>query len=75
MSLSWILGGLVFYYRRERKEIECPPLKSYPLFSVIVPAHNEEAGIADTVRNLEKIEYPNFEVIVVNDGSTDKTSQ
>lgn len=75
MSLSWILGGLIFYYRNERKVIECPSLKSHPFFSVIVPAHNEEEGIADTIHNLEKIDYPNFEVIVVNDGSTDKTSQ
>jgi cellulose synthase/poly-beta-1,6-N-acetylglucosamine synthase-like glycosyltransferase len=46
-----------------------------PPITVIVPAHNEEAGIADTVRSLLALEYPQLEVIVVNDGSTDGTLQ
>jgi cellulose synthase/poly-beta-1,6-N-acetylglucosamine synthase-like glycosyltransferase len=41
--------------------------------SVIVPAYNEEAGIIDSVRSLLSLRYPVFEVVVVNDGSTDET--
>lgn len=41
--------------------------------SIIVPAFNEEAGIVGTVQSLLSLKYPDFEVIVVNDGSTDKT--
>jgi cellulose synthase/poly-beta-1,6-N-acetylglucosamine synthase-like glycosyltransferase len=41
--------------------------------SIILPAFNEEPVIADSIRSLLSIEYPNYEVIVVNDGSTDKT--
>ena len=41
--------------------------------SVIVPAYNEELGIIDSVRSLLSLRYPVFEVIVVNDGSTDAT--
>jgi cellulose synthase/poly-beta-1,6-N-acetylglucosamine synthase-like glycosyltransferase len=41
--------------------------------SVIVPAYNEAAGIIESVRSLLSLRYPVFEVIVVNDGSTDKT--
>lgn len=41
--------------------------------SVIVPAFNEEAGIIESVRSLLSLRYPVFEVIVVNDGSTDAT--
>jgi cellulose synthase/poly-beta-1,6-N-acetylglucosamine synthase-like glycosyltransferase len=41
--------------------------------SVIVPAFNEEQGIIDSVRSLLSLRYPVFEVIVVNDGSTDAT--
>jgi biofilm PGA synthesis N-glycosyltransferase PgaC len=41
--------------------------------SVIVAAYNEEAPIAATVRSLLALDYPEFEVIVVNDGSTDRT--
>jgi len=41
--------------------------------SVIVPAFNEGHGIIESVRSLLSLRYPVFEVIVVNDGSTDDT--
>lgn len=41
--------------------------------SVIVPAFNEETGIIESVRSLLSLRYPVFEVVVVNDGSTDGT--
>ena len=56
--------------------------EDYPLFyfsslrlpvSIIVPAHNEEEWIADSLKALLNLNYPEFEIIVVNDGSTDRT--
>lgn len=44
-----------------------------PAISVIVPAHDEEVGIALTVSNLLHLDYMRYEVIVVNDGSRDGT--
>lgn len=44
-----------------------------PPVSVLVAAYNEEANIVDSVRSLLKLNYANFEVIVINDGSTDRT--
>ena len=44
-----------------------------PAVSIVVPAYNERTGIVDTVRSLLMLNYPQFEVIVVNDGSTDDT--
>ena len=41
--------------------------------SVVVPAFNEGQGIIDSVRSFLSLRYPVFEVIVVNDGSTDQT--
>ncbi|XIH33258.1 glycosyl transferase [Cytobacillus firmus] len=41
--------------------------------SIIVPAYNEEAGVVASVRSLLSIDYPSFEIIVVNDGSKDDT--
>lgn len=41
--------------------------------SIIVPAYNEEVGVVSTVRSLLTLQYPQFEVIVVDDGSNDQT--
>jgi len=41
--------------------------------SLIVPAYNEEATIIETIKNLLKLNYPEYEIIVVNDGSKDQT--
>lgn len=43
--------------------------------SVVAPAFNEETCIAGSVRSLLTLDYPEYEVIVVNDGSTDGTLQ
>jgi cellulose synthase/poly-beta-1,6-N-acetylglucosamine synthase-like glycosyltransferase len=48
-------------------------LKNYKPISIIVPTYNEENGIAESVKSLLQLEYPDFQVVVVNDGSTDKT--
>ena len=51
-------------------------LKSSPItpaISIIAPAHNEEKTILDNVYSLLGIYYPNYDIIVVNDGSTDDT--
>lgn len=44
-----------------------------PAISLIVPAHNEETTLTESVRSLLLLNYPQFEVIVVSDGSTDGT--
>ena len=43
--------------------------------SLIVPAYNEEATVIETIRNLLKLDYQEYEIIVVNDGSKDHTLQ
>jgi len=44
-----------------------------PPITIIAPAHNEEASIRIAVGNLLQLDYPELEVIVVNDGSEDRT--
>ena len=48
----------------------CPLI---PPVAILVPALNEEGSISVSVRNLLDLDYPELEVIVINDGSTDKT--
>ncbi len=43
--------------------------------SVVIPAHNEEKTIVETIRSLMMVNYSEFEIIVVDDGSTDGTIQ
>src|SRR6056297_2096937 len=44
-----------------------------PLVSVIIPAYNEEKSIENTLKSVLSSEYPNFEVLVIDDGSSDST--
>jgi len=46
-----------------------------PPVSILVPAHNEELSIVNSVRALLQLTYPSYEVLVINDGSTDRTLQ
>ncbi len=45
-----------------------------PLVTVMIPAHDEEAVISNTVENILNMDYPNFEVIVIDDRSSDNTA-
>ena len=44
-----------------------------PSVSILAPAYNEEATIIENIRSLLSVRYPNYEVIVVNDGSRDRS--
>lgn len=46
-----------------------------PGVSIVAPAYNESMTIIDNVNSLLKLEYPNFEICIVNDGSKDDTLQ
>jgi chlorobactene glucosyltransferase len=50
-------------------------LVDYPYISVYIPARNEERGIKNCVESLLNQNYPNFEVIVVDDNSNDNTAK
>lgn len=63
-------------HQRRLKGLDVNWLKVSPLtppVTVLMPARNEEKSICIAVKNLLALEYPELEVIVINDGSTDRT--
>jgi 1,2-diacylglycerol 3-beta-glucosyltransferase len=63
------------YQKRKLKKHPLIINESYkPFISIMIPAHNEEYVIANTVENILAIDYPNFEIIVIDDRSTDNTA-
>jgi len=74
-SILWVTTSLMFRLRWEpSSEQVVQPAGPSPAVSVLVPAHNEEAVIVRSVRAMLAMDYPDFEVIVVDDGSTDNTA-
>ena len=69
------LGSLALVQRVRRNSRDEVSISSHPLVSVIVPAYNEERVIAQTIQSLLASDYPAFEIIVVDDGSSDGTCE
>lgn len=77
MAFVWMCGGLAhaFFFERDRHLPKDPlsMLDATPMVSVIVPCYNEGRSVTDVIDQLMRSRYPNFEVLAVNDGSTDDT--
>ena len=72
------LKAIVYLFIRQKKVVvRKPPPAETPHFSVdiILPMYNEETVIVSTIKNLLNIDYPNFRIIAVDDGSSDNTLQ
>ena len=75
-GLLFISYFSVIRYRRRIQHEQWRRVIQSPLtipVSILVPAYNEELSIVESVKSLLMLEYPEFEVIVVNDGSKNKT--
>jgi biofilm PGA synthesis N-glycosyltransferase PgaC len=79
MAYFWMLGGIYYRLRWEnslhRKPNNPPVMGNEPPVSLLVPCHNEGDNLTDTITFLLKQDYSNFEVIAINDGSTDSTAK
>ena len=53
---------------------DCPARRHYPRVSVLVPARNEEENLPRLIPSLLAQDYPDFEVVVLDDNSTDRTA-
>ncbi len=59
-------------YKKKPKELDT----SYkPFITIVIPAHNEEFVIKDTIANMLAVDYPLYEIIIVDDRSTDSTAK
>lgn len=76
MAWYWMAGG-IFYYRWREKGFNLPDdppqLEHWPPFSVLVPCYNESANAIETLTTACAVDYPDFEVVAINDGSRDDT--
>ncbi|HEY3027501.1 MAG TPA: glycosyltransferase [Pyrinomonadaceae bacterium] len=72
-----VVGALAFaQWVRSKKRRRVNAGKDYlPVVSIIVPAYNEEAVIGETIQSLLRSDYKRYEIIVVDDGSQDRTSE
>ena len=61
--------------RRTYAELPFPADTKWPRISVVVCSYNGARTIGDTMEGLRHLAYPDFEVIVINDGSTDRTPE
>jgi biofilm PGA synthesis N-glycosyltransferase PgaC len=74
-SIMWMITALIFRLRWEDADVDATARgeRAWPFVSVLVPAHNEQTMIARSVLAMLRMDYPAFEVIVIDDGSTDGT--
>jgi len=81
LSSAFFIGGMIIiYWLHNQYHLDIvvkptPPPPNPPLISVCVPARNEERNIRICVEGILKQDYPNFEVIVLDDRSTDLTPE
>ena len=73
-ALVWMILGLIYFVRRDWPiQAEKQSDDSAPFVSVLIPAYCEERAIGHALAAWVKVDYPSFEIIVINDGSTDGT--
>ena len=68
----WMTGGLLFRFLEESSSID-EPEGGWPGVSVLIPAYNESSVVGVCVKAALALDYATFEVLVLDDGSTDDT--
>ena len=76
LFLAVVIGSSELYKKRYQERLKNTLLQNYYVpISIIVPAYNEEVTVVETVKSLLALEYKLYEIVVVDDGSKDSTSQ
>ncbi|MFH1308311.1 MAG: glycosyltransferase family 2 protein [archaeon] len=72
----YMMSFFILIYLKNRKTLfDYPRARKKYRLSVVIPAYNEEETIETTIRHVFDSTYPLYEVIVINDGSIDKTKE
>ena len=75
LFIAVVTGSSSLFKKRQQDMLKNTILKDhYVPISIIVPAFNEDVTIVENVRSLLTLDYPLYEIVVVDDGSSDKTS-
>lgn len=76
VALAWCGAAIALHRLRPAPaRDEAPAGDSWPKISIIIPARNEEKNLPPLLDSLRAVDYPSFEVMVVDDGSTDRTAE
>lgn len=72
-----VWGTLFYGTNRLRwlKDVAADPALAYPRVSIIIPARNEERDLEQALQSVLHLDYPDYEVLVVDDRSTDRTPE
>jgi cellulose synthase/poly-beta-1,6-N-acetylglucosamine synthase-like glycosyltransferase len=73
MMINFLTVPLAIIHKLREKDTPSVTSKYKPRVSIIVPAYNEEKVIVRTIETLVEADYPNKEIIIVDDGSQDNT--
>jgi len=77
-AVVWVTTSVIYFFRKERIEEEKEAAlyalpEPAPMVSVLIPTYCEEKAIEATLDAAVRIDYPRYEIVVVDDGSTDGT--
>ncbi len=75
MAVRFIMLLLSIRWIKYEKQLIQTPIQRYPKVSLLIPAYNEENVIVESVTHVINADYPELDIIVINDGSLDKTLQ
>lgn len=79
MAYLWMIGGVYYRFHWEDKEgkthLESPEMKEHPPVSILIPCYNEADNLHEVLYHLDLIEYPDYEIVAINDCSTDNTGE
>ncbi len=75
-----VVFSILKVYAREHQSVDRSATRerefefTQPMVSIVIPAHNEELLLATTIKSALQLDYPDFELLVVDDRSTDQTA-